>query len=699
MPRRGLPAAAWLALAVVILSREAARAQERPHLRDYKAPIHLQAFTPDGKLLVTVSWPGHWQYRGAGDLGGPLGEKLGKWTPDPIQVKYWDTAAWRERSSWDMPPPFFAYAQAVALSPDGRTLAAAIGGPKGGSVFLWSTAGGKPRGLNGDTAGVCCLAFSPDGKVLATAHGGGAIHLWNVATAKAIAACTGHELPIRHLAFSPDGKTLASASNSQLMVSGAGAEKIPHGEVKLWDAATGRLQTDLQDHGEAAFAAGVHGISFSPAGKTVAALSGTRVLLWETRTGRPRGTVPSFAVPEGSPRRMVTTFAFTPDGRALAVAYRTAFREAGEVEFWELPRGKVRATLRGHAGAVGSLAFSPDGRLLTTAGGEVLVWDLVTPGRAPPVQVTPKATLKGHTFWVESVAFSRDGKTLASVGHGDSRVRLWDAATGRPRGSLTDSPGELHAVTFTPDGTTLVAGGGDQLQPGAVLLWGASGRKLRATLKGNFAPICSLAVSRDGKLLATVSRTLTDRQGDLLIIWDLETGRERRRLPRLRPGEASSVAFSPDGKTLAAGSAEVVLWEVVTGKRRGTLKDPHGGAGGLAFSPDGRWLATANLDGTASLWDVATLSEAATLRGHGQSVHAVAFSPDGRLLATGSRDGTVKLWDAAVSWPHRAPWLQELATLRGHTDTVWSVAFSPDGRTLATGSQDRTARLWDVASK
>jgi WD40 repeat protein len=264
---------------------------------------------------------------------------------------------------------------------------------------------------------------------------------------------------------------------------------------------------------------------------------------------------------------------------------------------------------------------------------------------------------------------------------------------------MSGSPGELRVVAFMPDGKTLLAGGGGQLEPGAILHWDFPGRKSRTPFKAVFEPVHALAVSADGKTLATVSRDLRIRQGDLVILWDPVTGRERRRLPRLKPGEASSVALSPDGKILAAGSSEVCLWEVASGKLRGTLDGVGDGVSKLAFAPDGKTLATADLDGTVTLWDVATCRKAATLSGHAGGAHAVAFSPDGKLLATGGRDGTVKLWDAAVTWPRRAPWLQELVTLEAHTDTVWSVAFSPDGRTLATGSQDRTIRLWDVTSK
>ena len=156
-----------------------------------------------------------------------------------------------------------------------------------------------------------------------------------------------------------------------------------------------------------------------------------------------------------------------------------------------------------------------------------------------------------------------------------------------------------------------------------------------------------------------------------------------------------SVAFSPDGTTIASGSRDytIRLWDVATGSLRNTLRrDPieiHP-VYSVVFSPDGSMIASGNGDYTVHLWNVATGSLRNTLAGHTSNIYSVAFSPDGNTLASGSQDETVRLWDVAT------------ATLRnilmGHTDIVFSVAFSPDGTTLASGSnwQDPNVRLWDA---
>jgi WD40 repeat protein len=155
----------------------------------------------------------------------------------------------------------------------------------------------------------------------------------------------------------------------------------------------------------------------------------------------------------------------------------------------------------------------------------------------------------------------------------------------------------------------------------------------------------------------------------------------------------NSVAFSPDGRTLASGNYDntVRLWDTSTGQPLATLKGHEDSVTSVAFSPDGRTLASGSYDNTVRLWDVSTRQPLATLKGHGTYVNSVAFSPDGRTLATGSDDKAVSLWNISTRQP--------LAPLSGHEDSVLSVAFSPDGRTLASGSADDTMRLWDLSSR
>ncbi len=166
--------------------------------------------------------------------------------------------------------------------------------------------------------------------------------------------------------------------------------------------------------------------------------------------------------------------------------------------------------------------------------------------------------------------------------------------------------------------------------------------------------------------------------------------------------QVHSIAFSPDGKTLASGSGykdknnHIKLWDVGTGQEISTITEHSGGVGSIAFSPDGRTLAFDKSD-TIKLWDVSTRQEITHLKGHSvpgspsiASIYSLAFSPDGKILASGSRDCTIKLWEASSG--------REISTLKGHHKYIKSVAFSPDGKILASGSKDKTITLWDVST-
>ena len=299
---------------------------------------------------------------------------------------------------------------------------------------------------------------------------------------------------------------------------------------------------------------------------------------------------------------------------------------------WESATVVLRDTMSGHADAVLSVAFHPNGLMLASGGrdGTVHLWDMAT-------GTLWKTLGGGHREAVHSVAFSPDGWILASGG-ADRVIRLWDAATGTLWKTLGGGHGEaVHSVAFSPDGRTLASGGADRV----IRLWDADAGTFRQTLWGHVARIHSVAFSPDGRTLASSGGDGTVR------LWDVDMETLRHTLKN-HQGNVYSVAFSLDGLLASGGTDGVRLWDAATGTFLCTLKWRTGSAGGVnsvAFSSDGLTLASSGGDGTVRLWNVDAEILRCTLKNHQGNVYSVAFSPDGQILASGGADMTVCLWE------------------------------------------------------
>jgi WD40 repeat protein len=514
--------------------------------------------------------------------------------------------------------PGISVVDALAFLRDGKTLA--VTAFPHIRLYDWSV-GKETRRFPDPYGGSKTLAVSPDGNTLAAGRHDGIVRLWDLTGGKELHELKGHKEMVYSVAFSPDGKTLVSGGEDRT--------------VRVWEVASGRLLHLLEGHGGR-----VTAVAFRNDGKTVASGGDdAAVHLWDVVRGKEWKQFPVV-------RSRIMGVVFSPDGKTLAAGV-----DGRRIALWDVENGKELLPLPGHSSGVSGAVFSPDGTTVATGGydGTARLWSAATGKEL--------RGFSGHHDGAQEVAFFLDGKTLAALDDYPKKVRLWNLASGEEQSSFREPQvREFAWARFSADGRTLVSASGD----GMLGLWetttGKQIRRFRGYQDGLYDPI----LSPDGSRLAAY--TVERGPGSLpagstwepaigVRVWEAATGKLLREWPSDK--KIYRLAFSPDGRTLAAGlrGGEVVLWEVATARERGRFqahpKIRWSGGMALAFSPDGRTLASASEDGTIRLWEPATGKRLAELPGHRGPVGSLAFSPNGKALVSASVDTTALVWDVA----------------------------------------------------
>jgi len=301
-------------------------------------------------------------------------------------------------------------------------------------------------------------------------------------------------------------------------------------------------------------------------------------------------------------------------------------------------------------------------------------------------KILPKGTPRSP---VNSLAYAARQKVLAVARYGE--VELRSVETHEPIRTLTGHRGNVNAVVFSADGSQLFAAGGDAGLVGEVRQWRIADGLLVRVIEGHKDAIYSLALSPDGKVLATGS------YDQKIKLWDVASGKEIRTLSG-HNGAVFGLAFRPDGKILASASADrtVKLWDVATGERRETFTQSLKEVNTVAFSPDGTRLAAGGGDNRIRVWQISEKATETTnpllesRYAHEGAILKLVFAPDGKTLISSAQDKTVKQWDAQH--------VTERLLVDNQPDWVPALAFVGDGSAFAVGRMDGSIALYEAGS-
>lgn len=642
-------------------------------LSGHELTVKTVTISPDGRWLVTVS-----------DLVNTSNGELANGT-----FRLWDLHA-----SPVTPRVLGGHRFGIrtfAISPDSRWLVT-VADARSGGASLWdlqvADPSSAPRSLpvNAEVAGP--PSISGDGRWLVLGDDRGTVRVWDLHASDPTGAprvLDGQLERLQPVGVSPDGRWVVAVRFD--------------GTARLWNLVPGpgRAWWELVVAKDEPLAAA----TFSPNGRWLLTIGRDRVgdlLLWDLTSAEP--TV-SHRLERSGP------VCVSPDGR-----WAVAPGSQGTSSLWDLaaddPTAAPRA-LPGHMGAVETCALDRNGHWLVTVdegwGGLPRLWDLAA-GPDAPSRVLPGYVRTGTII----VAVDPAGRWLATAS-AEGGGRLWDLTAPDPVASprpLHGHEGAVTALTMSADGSRLATGSGDATARVWDLAAGTAAEpRLLPVHKGTLA----LAISPDSRWLAAVEGDSGKASDGVFVlqVWSL-SDRILKPAPRPLPSgfRPVTLGFSPDGRWLVAGSDEVSIWDLASGRddvvAAGSM---FGGKDGVvaAVTPDGRWLATMN--GRARFWDLTgpyATSALRILHGLGGALTDLALDPRGHWLVTVSREDPqsaepheiVRLWDLTAANPATTP-----LALPDHPGGVRPVELSSDGRWLITITRGfwaaGIANLWDLS--
>ena len=616
--------------------------------------------------------------------------------------------------------PLPALSGGVAVSPDGRYLAAA---GERATLVLYDAASGAllkrleghdPKAGSNGHGSVRAIAFDPTGQSLYSGAYDGRVIRWSIPSGEKLGEWKASSGMVYGLAIRPDGRQLATGDDS--------------GVITLWSLPEGRELRKLEGH-KAAIADSTRSLVYSPDGQRLASTSFDRTArIWEVRdvrdAGRASPSVQLLHVLEGH-NDAVMGADFSPDGKLLATASYDR-----RIVLWDVASGKPLRVFTGHQITVFGLRFSADGATLYSASRDntLRAWDVASGATlrvfqgheaglwsvdlSPPVPDAAAAAASAAAS-PSSAPHAAGPQAWAYTAANDGTLRRWPLLAGRSRpasaasaasAGAADTDAVRSALAWTTEGaeaatSVAIAPNGRWAVVGmanGALRWHAlpNGAPLGGIENAHGDQVLRVAFSPDGHTLATGSH---DDKAKLWSVTETPDGKPSLKLLHTIEDHKDSVhavAFSPDGRRLATASydGQIGLFDVATGQGR-TVKAHEGYAKSVSFDAKGEWLLTSGNDYKLRLWRADHLDQPPRelARLHDIPMWA-SLAPDGRSAAVVGRDQFITLLD--LTRPDAAA-----QRLVGHEATVYRAIHSPDGQQLATVSDDMTLRLWDLGSR
>lgn len=572
----------------------------------------------------------------------------------------------------------------MAISPDGQNLV--TGGSSG--IFLYKLMGDflEQNLYENITVGVNSIDWSPNGEMIAANTIENKIIILNSISGEKIKIIENISNPYYgSLSWSPKGDLLAVDGENGINLlninSGQLVDTIPTNFVFLF--------------------------SWSPDGKMLLYIDNNILSIWDIFS---RKTIEII----NSPVERIGCIDWAPDGTKIAYG-----SDNNSVTIWDVANKKQISVMNEHLKPVSHLEWSPDGNRIASASDDgIIIWDVNN--------TKSFITLENSEYMKDILIWKKDGKSVLSSNN-DNSIIIWDAESGIVQYLHEGISGFLQSIALSTDGKILATAWLFDL-----LLWSIPNGELIQTLKTNDTPTGGLAWSPENDYLATSDETSvivwntstwektiaienpfgshseviswSPDGAKLAIVWlgplgcniifyDPNTGEELNKVDNsIIGGKVNAIAFSPDGKLLAAGISygTIALWNVENGNIIGFDKPSNLGVVSVEWSPDGLKFITGSLDGLLFYYNGISGEMINKIKLNAEAgIHALSWSPDGKIIAIGLRDKTILLINALTG--------EKYLTLLGHANSINGLEILPDGNGLISASKDDTIIIWNIS--